>query len=142
MTMALLGYALGIGLWAGELEERLARPVAVAAGLNVVGTLAIAATPLDSALGGVPHAAAAGLSYTSLGAIPLLAAGPLSREGHRRAARSSVIAGTATLAALALSAFRAEGTGLWQRIGLTIGDLWLVGTAVWMLRRPGPARAA
>ena len=135
MTAGLLAYALGVGLYAGQLRDDLSRPVALAAALNVVGTLAIAATPLDSALGGAPHAAAAGLSYASLGAIPILAAAPLLRRGHRGAARASTVLGACTLGALAVSASGADHTGLWQRIGLTLGDVWLIASALWLLRR-------
>jgi hypothetical protein len=143
MTTALVAYAVGLGVYAGQLRDDLSRPVAVAATLNVIGTIGIAATPLDSALGGVPHAAAAGLSYISLGALPALAAVPLARQGHRRSARLSAVAGACTLAALAMSAFGPDRTGLWQRTGLTLGDAWLIGSALWLLgRRPGPRAAS
>ena len=136
MTAALVAYAIGLGAYAGQLRDDLSRPVAVAAALNVIGTIGIAATPLDSALGGAPHAAAAGLSYVSLGAIPILAAAPLARQGRRRGARLSAVVGGCTLAALALSASGADRTGLWQRTGLTLGDAWLIGSSLWLLGRP------
>lgn len=137
MTAGLLAYAASVAVYAPELRDRISRPAAAAAALNVLGTIGIATTPLDSALGGGPHAAAAGLSYVSIGALPLLAAGPLSAQGHRIAARGSAVVGIATLAALATSAFGADHTGFWQRLGLTLGDVFLVGSALWFLR---PAR--
>jgi hypothetical protein len=135
MTAALVAYALGLGVYAGQLRDDVSRPVAVAAALNSIGTLGIAATPLDSALGGAPHVAAAGLSYLSLGAMPILAVAPLAQQGLARGARASAVAGACTLAALAMSAFGPDRTGLWQRTGLTLGDAWLIGSAVWLLGR-------
>ena len=142
MTAALVAYAGGLALYARELRDAVSGPVAIAAGLNVVGTLGIAATPLDSAVGGAPHAVAAALSYGSLGTMPLLAARRWSEQGRRGMALASTAMGAGTLAALALSASTAPRTGLWQRTGLTLGDLWLIGTALWLLRqaRSAPRR--
>ena len=141
MTAGMLAYAGGVALFAGELRAGASRSVAAAAYLSALGTLAVAATPLDSALGGPPHAAAAGVSYAALGAMPLMAARPLAQRGHRGAAVASVVAGGGTLAALALSAAGSARTGLWQRAGLTLGDLWLVGAAAVVLAQPRRAGA-
>lgn len=140
MTAGFVAYGAGVGVYAAELRAGLSVPAANAALLNVLGTAGIAATPLDSALGGVPHAVAAGLSYASLAAVPLLASGSLAGQGRATLARASVAVGVATGACLLASLVDDAHTGLWQRLGLTLGDLWLVASAWWLLGQAGAAR--
>jgi hypothetical protein len=112
MTVGLLGYAVGVGAYSRTLPGRLA-PVAA---VNAAAAIAIAATPLDSMAGGTPHAIAAGVSYASLAALPLLA-------GHR-------VVAAASATALVLSLVDDAHTGLWQRTGLTVGHAWLAAGAL------------
>ncbi len=135
MTAGFLAYAIGVGAHSTELRRALPGPAATAAAVNVVGTVGIAVTPLGSAMGGAPHAVAAALAYGSLAATPLLAVRPLAARGDRAAARGSAIVGTTCGACLALSAVVGSHTGLWQRLGLTIGHAWLIASA--MVIRPG-----
>lgn len=138
MTVGLVSYAAGIGLHHSILRDRFGPAVGHAALLNAVATLGIAATPLDSVLGGSPHVMAAGLSYASLAAIPLLAAPALRTGGHRTAANLSVAAGIVSAGCLGVSATDVtSATGLLQRAGLTAGHLWLIVTALQMLAGPG-----
>ncbi len=130
MTAAFLGYAIGVGAFASAVDRTGARPVAVAAAVNAAATLAVAATPLDSAVGGIPHALAAGTGYLSLAAMPLLASPVLRRAGRRAAARASVVTGVVAAGALAASLALDPTTGLWQRVGLTVGDAWIVVAAL------------
>jgi hypothetical protein len=139
MTAGFLAYGAGVGLYAAELRAGLSAPAAGAALLSVLGTAGIAATPLDSALGGAPHAAAAGLTYASLAAVPLLASRSLAGRGRTVEASASVAVGLATGACLLASLVDDAHTGLWQRLGLTLGDVWLIASAWSLLRRSGPA---
>ena len=98
--------------------------------ISGVATLGVAALPLDiSHANDLAHGAAATLGYVSITAVPLLAAAPLSRHGAVGAASASRAAGA--LSALCLAATLAGPShGLFQRIGLTVGDAWLVAVGV------------
>ena len=94
--------------------------------VNGLATLAVAALPLDvSAAGDRAHGLAATVGYVSLALVPVLAAGPLHRAGHRRVAALSVVAGIGIGVCLALTVV-AGAKGAFQRAGLGIGDAWLV----------------
>ncbi len=93
-----------------------------------LATLGVAALPLDGWAGDPAHAVAAGIGYVTLAATPLLAAGPLADLGYRREALASRVIGVAALACLAGTTV-ADRSGLLQRMGLTLGDLWLVTAA-------------
>jgi hypothetical protein len=96
-------------------------------------TLGVAAFPLDGWAGDTAHGVAAGIGYVTLAATPLLAAGPLADLGHRRAALASRILGVASLVCLGATMLD-NHAGLFQRLGLILGDLWLVAAAVGILR--------
>lgn len=94
--------------------------------VNGLATLAVAALPLDvSAAGDQAHGVAATVGYVSLALVPALAAGPLAASGRRRAAAVSVVASVAIGVCLALTVV-SDANGAFQRIGLGIGDVWLV----------------
>jgi hypothetical protein len=103
--------------------------------VTAAATIGIAATPLDSPVGGLPHAVAAGIAYASLAATPLLSAPSLAAAGQRKAAVVSLLAGGATAACLGASAVVEARTGLWQRTGFLIGDAWLIASAIYLNRR-------
>ncbi|MER3439407.1 MAG: hypothetical protein C4346_18455 [Chloroflexota bacterium] len=92
-------------------------------------TLGIALTPLDSQLGGVPHAVAAGVSYASLAALPARQAWLHNHEGNRRACSVSLAVALGTAVPLVLSVRDTARTGLWQRLGLIVGHSWMFVTA-------------
>ena len=99
---------------------------AAATGLATIG---IAALPLErSAAVDTWHGAAAGVAYVTLAATPLLAGRSLRERGHRRLAALSGLVGVVTATSLALS-LTGLPTGLFQRIGLTTGDLWIMVSA-------------
>ncbi|MCD9624083.1 DUF998 domain-containing protein [Rhabdothermincola salaria] len=127
-----LGRAVPGATWAGA--------AAAATGL---ATLGVALTPLDcSTLVDQWHAVFAGLGYLTLAATPLLAARPLWRRGHRLLARLGVATGAVSGAALVLTATELP-TGVFQRLGLTVTDLWIMVTAAALLTgRVGPTASA
>jgi hypothetical protein len=103
--------------------------------VSAAGTAGVALTPLDtSAAVDRAHGVTATVGYIGLAATPLLAARPLRAAGHRRAAAASVAAGAVITAALAATLATDETTGLFQRLGLTTGDLWLAATGFALLR--------
>jgi hypothetical protein len=130
MTAGLVALGVGVASYSGELRRALPGPAG------------IAATPMDSAIGGTPHVVAAGLTYASLAVTPLLASRALA-EKHRGLATVSVAAGLAAATCLAMSVTTKTRTGLWQRLGLTIGHSWVVGSALLIaassVRRAAPA---
>ena len=106
--------------------------------VNGVATLAVAALALDvSDSADLAHGAAATVGYISLGLVPALAAGPLDRAGHRRAAVVSAVASVAIGVCLAMTV-TADAKGAFQRAGLGIGDVWLVAAGLVLARRRPP----
>ena len=91
-------------------------------------TLGVAATPLGGWSGDAAHATFAGLGYTTIVALPLLASTPLARTGRAGWARISIVTGAISAACLLASSF-GPAHGLFQRLGLTVGDAWIVATA-------------
>ena len=138
MTAGLVAFGVGVTAYAAALRSEMPSAATTAAA-TAVASFAIAATPLDSSLGGGPHAAAAGVAYATLAATPILGARHLSRRGDQLAARASVVAGLVSGAALLASATLTRGHGLLQRAGLTAGDLWIIVTASSMVVRRGSA---
>jgi hypothetical protein len=135
MTGGFVAYGVGVVVGARALSTAgLGRcaPVLVANGL---ATLTVAATPLDrSGLVDGLHAVAATVGYVSIAVVPLLAAGPLRAQGHRRCAHASLVAGAISAACLAATTV-SEANGLFQRVGLGAGDLWLAAAGVTLWRR-------
>lgn len=135
MTAALLAYGAAVAVGAVGLRDTALRrcwPLALANGL---ATVAVAATPLDhSSTVDLLHGLSATVGYLTITAVPLVAVGPLRRQGCPRAAALSVLAGAVSGGCLVLTA-SAEAKGLFQRVGLLSGDVWLVAAAGALLGR-------
>ena len=144
MTAGFVVYGAAVLAGSVALRRSSLSAAALPAAVNALATLAVAATPLDrSATVDLLHGVAATTGYVSLALVPAVAAGPLARLGHRRAAGASwAVAGVAA-ACLALTATPAP-TGLFQRLGLTTVDAWLVacGIALWPARPAGQRRSS
>ena len=136
MTAGFVSFSAGVSLCAAEVRNTIGAKAAGAAATSAVATMGIALTPLGSTLGGAPHAAFAGVAYASLAAAPLLARRPLQAARELRRARAATVAGVVTGAALLASVATPRATGLFQRLGLTVGDLWIMATAWQHLRPP------
>lgn len=135
MTAGFASFAVGVAAFSAALREGSNTGASRAAMATAVGTVALAALPLGAPRGDAPHAAAAGIAYVALAATPVLGARSLAARGSRRAAASSVACGIAIAAALTASTVLPSHRGLAQRLGLTIGDLWFMATAIGVLRR-------
>ena len=143
MTAGFVAFGVGLPLYAVALRSSPTGKAWATAAATGICTLGVAAFPLDGPLGDGAHAAAAGLGYATLAATPLLAAGALSRTGHRGWARFSWATGAVSAACLAATTI-GPATGFLQRAGLTVGDAWIVASAVALLRRrlnPAPPTA-
>ncbi len=138
MTLAFIAFGVLVPLWAGTVAKELGapalRPVVITAGL---ATLAVAAIPLSRDPGGTQdllHGVVAGIGYVAMALTPLVAAAALRRSGRRPAALASLAVGAISVAALVATLF-ADGSGGFQRLGLTVVDAWHVAAGVWVLQR-------
>lgn len=126
MTAGMIVFGVAVPSSAPALRRALPDRTWIAAAATGAATLAVAATPLDrSALVDALHVAAAGSGYVTLAAIPLLARRSLIEAGHRTLAAFGTTMAAVSVAALPISLVVTQ-TGLFQRIGLTAGDLFLV----------------
>jgi hypothetical membrane protein len=134
MTAGFVVFGIGLPVYAGALRASLPGWSWVTAAATGLATLGVAAAPLGrSTSGDGVHGILAGAGYVTLALTPLLAAGPLRRAGRSTLANLSVAAGA--LAGLSLLATTtAEANGLFQRLGLTVVDVWIVATAAELLR--------
>lgn len=137
MTAGFLTYGAGMGLFGAALRPTLRGPAWAFATATGLATLGVAATPLGSPGRDSVHGVFAALGYVTLAAVPLAAAAPLADQGRRRWARLSVAAGAAAAVCLAASA-AGPRHGLFQRLGLTIVDVWVVVRAIEIRRRRHP----
>jgi|tagenome__1003787_1003787.scaffolds.fasta_scaffold20748028_1 hypothetical protein len=125
MTAGFIVFGAGVIAFGVALRATLAGPAWMAAVATAICTLGVAATPLGGWSGDAAHAACAGAGYVTLVALPLLAAQPLARGGLITAARGSVAVGVVSGACL-LASTLGPAHGFWQRLGLTVGDVWIV----------------
>lgn len=130
MTAGFVAFGVALPAYGWALRAALPGWAWLAATATGLATLGVAAAPLDrSHAVDLAHAAFAVTGYATLAATPLLAQRPLRRRGHRLLADAGVAAGAASAAALALTATGAA-TGLFQRVGLTATDAWLIASAL------------
>lgn len=134
MTAGLV--ALGTGLVCSAIVLRDESPGpswALAAGTGV-SALGVAAAPLGSPLSDDIHGVVATIGYATLAATPIAASVAMALQCRRHWARTSMVAGAVCgLCLLASTAVPARG--LFQRVGLTSGHLWVMVTCARVLRR-------
>ena len=130
MTVGFIGFGIGLPVYAAALRRAVAGPAWISAAATGLATLAVAATPLDrSPTVDSLHGISAAIGYVTLAATPLLAARPLIRAGHRLLACAGLVAGALSAVSLGLTTTPLP-TGLFQRIGLTVTDVWVAASAV------------
>lgn len=126
MTVGFITFGLGLGAYAIALRRALSGRAWVTAALTGTATLAVAALPLDhSSAVDRWHGVAAGIGYVTLAATPLLARRPLLDVGRHRLANAGLAAAIVSAISLALSLV-VDANGLFQRLGLTATDLWII----------------
>ena len=142
MTAGFVTFGVAVPLYGLALRDAVPGPAWMSAVATGLATLGVAATPLDtSSRLDLLHGAFASTGYATLAAVPLLSAGPLRRAGAGRAATASLVAGVVSGVCL-VATLAGPRHGLFQRLGLTAGDVWLACSAVWLLRRrSGGSRA-
>jgi hypothetical membrane protein len=135
MTAGFLVFSAALPTYAVALRHWLPGHAWQFAAANGVATLGVAAFSLGTPTSGDIHGAFAGLAYASLAATPIAASVVLHRQGHKALARTSIATGLLCAAALVASVAGPDHVhGLLQRIGLTIGDAWIIASAITMMR--------
>jgi hypothetical protein len=129
MTVGFVVFGLGLLAFGAALREALDGRAWIAAMVTGGSTIGVAATPLGGWSGDAVHGALAGLGYIAIVALPLLASPPLARAGRSTWARVSLLTSALSGICLALSV-SGSAHGLWQRLGLTVADTWIVVTAI------------
>ncbi len=136
MTAGLLALAAGMGLYGFALRgpdpppRSLGRsgPAWLLPVANGVATLAVAALPLGGRSDWA-HGVAAGLGYVTLAAIPAVV-------GRRPL---PVAIGLVSALCLLLTVLADDRDGLFQRLGLTVAQAWVVVSAARLVRSPRPS---
>lgn len=141
MTAGLLVFAAGVVAYVPVLRTRFSAGAARAATITALATVGIAAFPLGGIGGDEVHAVVAGVAYAAWAATPLLAGRAQLEHGDRTAATVSIATGIAVAVMLTVSVVVQDGTGLTQRLGLTLGDLWVMASAAVALRSASPRPA-
>jgi hypothetical membrane protein len=135
MTAGFLVFGAALPTYAVALRRSLPGPAWTFAAANGIATLGVAAFSLGTPTSGDIHGTFAGLAYASLAATPIAASVELRRPGHHALARTSIATGLACAAVLVASVVGPDHVhGLLQRVGLTIGDAWLIVSAIAMMR--------
>ena len=127
MTMAIVAFGIAVCVFAFALRMTSTRPAWLIAITHGLCTLGVAATPLGTPRGDHFHNGFAGAAYVSLALLPWLASENSSSSRRRLLGRSaSVLTGSALL----VSTFGPSATtGLFQRTGFTVADMWIIWTA-------------
>lgn len=130
MTAGFIGFGVALPVYASALRRVVGGTAWLTAAGTGIATLAVAATPLErSATIDTWHGVFAGAGYVTLAATPLLAVRPLLVQGHRALGGFGVVAGAVSAISLVLTTTNLP-TGLFQRLGLTMADIWVVTSAL------------
>lgn len=134
MSTAFVVFAIGMCFYAWALRSGPAGPAWVTAATSGIATIGVATFPLHhSASVDRLHGVFAGTGYVTLAATALLSAAYLSRLGVHSWAGVAGVAGGVCAISLALTLVGSY-EGLFQRVGLTAGDVWVVASAIALFR--------
>lgn len=130
MTTGFVFFGFLVPLFARAVKLSVNRSAAIALSVTALATLGVALTPLDrsEAVDGW-HSLFAGLGYLALGAAPVFAWPQLRVDGRRTLGFVGLVAAAIAAVSLPLS-LTDYPTGLFQRLGLTAVDLWIIGLAL------------
>ena len=130
MTAGFIAFALGVFPYAAALRRVLGGPAWIGAAGTGIATLLVAAIPLGRSTSSDHwHGIIAVVGYTTLALTPLLAIRPFLNQRCRGVVILCVVTAAASGTALLLSDTGLP-TGLFQRIGLTTGQIWIAGSAL------------
>jgi len=138
MTAGLVAFGIGVPFYATALRRTLDGWAWVTGFATGVATLGVAAVPLGSPTSDVVHGCFATAGYITLAATPLLASRAFARAGRSAWARASLLSGFVSGSCL-LATIAGPGHGLLQRLGLGAVDVWIVATAIEIMRTGGLA---
>ena len=133
MTAGFVVFGVAVPLYGLALRQAGTGWAGLAAVVCGLATLGVAAVPLGRGHDGL-HGAFAGLGYVALTLVAVFMVGPLRRMGRRRWANAGTVAAVVAGSCLVATAW-GPAHGLFQRLGLTVGDAWLVAGAVVVVRR-------
>jgi hypothetical protein len=131
MTAGMAAFGVGVPVFGLGLRRVVDGPAWLAALAAGAGSLAVAALPLRPGEDVPAHAVAAAASYVAVSLVPLLAAPSLRGRWRPASIATGVVAG-ACLAATAVG----PAHGLFQRLGLTVVDAWIIAMALRMTKDP------
>ena len=138
MSLGFAVFTVAIASAAAPLRRVIGTPGSIALGVNAVVSGAIALAPLNvSPDGDRLHQVVAGAGYLALAVLAPVAAPALAKR-RPMLAKASVAVGATSLAFLALSLVAKEQSGLWQRAGITVTDVWLIAIGLLALRTDEP----
>ncbi len=142
MTAAFVTYEASVIVGSTALRSSPLRRCWSFAAVNAAATVAVAARPLDhSSTMDAWHGVAAGIGYVSITGLQLASAKPLRATGHDRAAVLALVGG-ATSGLCLIATTVTDANGFFQRLGLTVGDVWLVAVGVALFRASRTSRPA
>ncbi len=126
-------FGLAVPVFASALRREGGTSWVAATGAGVF-TLGVALVPLGASPGrDMLHGVLAGAGYVALALTPVLASSTLRAQGRNRAAKIALFIGAVAGVSLAATVL-GPAHGLFQRLGLTTVDAWLVWKAVSMAR--------
>jgi hypothetical membrane protein len=137
MTVGFVVFGLGLIAFGFALRTALEGRAWIAAVATGACTVGVAATPLGGWSGDTVHAIFAGRGYSMIVALPLLASIPFAHRGRRGWAIASRVTGATAAFCLAATTV-GPAHGLWQRLGLIVGDTWIAVTALALASMCGP----
>lgn len=137
MTAGFVVYGAGLALYSLPFRQRVPGRGWTCIAVTGLSTFGVAAFPLGTPLAGNIHAVFAAVGYVTLAAVPLTVAPVLAKAGRRGWSRLSVLTAAVCAGSLLLSVVGpAPIHGLAQRIGLTVGDVWIMASAAKLLSQP------
>jgi hypothetical protein len=133
MTAGFVVFGVGVPVYSRALRAALDGPAWMTAFATGIATLGVAAAPLGAPTRDTVHGCFATAGYVTLAATPLLAARSFARAGRPTWARASMFTGIVSGASL-LATVAGPAHGLFQRLGLGVVDVWIVVSALEILR--------
>jgi len=133
MTTGFVVFGVGVAVYSRAVRATLGGPTWMTAFATGIATLGVAAVPLGSTTRDTVHGWLAATGYVTLAATPLLASVGFARAERHAWARASRLAGVASGGCL-LATIAGPAHGLFQRLGLGVGDVWIVATAIEIAR--------